>query len=479
MAVPLKNIFRITASKLITNNVQIFSKRSIKSATSDVQIISTERVQPSLPTRKHLRTYKLSLIDQMNYDLYIPLVFFYSASCKHQDFRKKSDLLKQSLATTLTHYYPFAGRFIDGFSVDCNDHGAAFIEANVGSDISKFLQPPDMELLQQLIPPSPQLSNLEISERELLAVQVNLFNSGEMAIGVCFSHGVADGSAIFNFMKTWGEIARGVITDNDNICNNNIVLDCTSLFPPVKFPQQYQIPSPQSSRKIVFKRLLFDGKKIATLKEKVNKELMADNNSDDDVLQATRFGIVSALIWGACIAVARERKRAIDNKLHSHSMYYAMNLRHKMNPAMFPRCMGNIFRLVRAEWSLAEDDAIEVTNLVREVIKAKRMGRDVMNNDEYLDFIKDLYEAWEDSRSFPLTSVVGLPYYEVDFGWGKPVWFSLGPILLPDIAILSSASDGEGIEALVVMFKEDMEKFEQETSIMAYASANPSIFIRK
>ncbi|KAH9718018.1 HSR201-like protein [Citrus sinensis] len=179
-----------------------------------------------------------------------------------------------------------------------------------------------MELLQQLIPPSPQLSNLEISERELLAVQVNLFNSGEMAIGVCFSHGVADGSAIFNFMKTWGEIARGVINDNDNICNNNIVLDCTSLFPPVKFPQQYQIPSPQSSRKIVFKRLLFDGKKIATLKEKVNKELMADNNSDDDVLQATRFGVVSALIWGASIAVARERKRAIDNKLHSHSLCY-------------------------------------------------------------------------------------------------------------------------------------------------------------
>ncbi|KAH9717998.1 HXXXD-type acyl-transferase family protein [Citrus sinensis] len=418
MAVNLKNIFRVTASKLITNNVQIFSKRSIKSATSDVQIISTERVKPSLPTRKHLRTYKLSLIDQMNSDFYIPLVFFYSASCKNQDFRKKSDLLTQSLATTLTHYYPFAGRFIDGFSVDCNDHGAAFIEANVGCDLSKFLQPPDMELLQQLIPPSPQLSNLEISERELLAVQVNLFNSGEMAIGVCFSHGVADGSAIFNFMKTWGEIARGVINDNDNMCNNNIVLNCTSLFPPVKFPQQYQIRSPQSSRKIVFKRLLFDGKKIATLKE-------------------------------------------------------------KMNPPMFPRCMGNIFRLVRAEWSLAEDDAIDVTNLVRAVIKAKRMGRDVMNNDEYLDFIKDLYEAWEDSRSFPLTSVVGLPYYEVDFGWGKPVWFSLGPILLPDIAILSSTSDGEGIEALVVMFKEDMENFEQETNIMAYASANPSIFIRK
>ena len=156
-----------------------------------------------------------------------------------------------------------------------------------------------------------------------------------------------------------------------------------------------------------------------------------------------------------------------------------MNLRNKMNPPVFPRCMGNIARLVRAEWSLAEDDAIEVTSLVREVVKAKRMGRDVMNNDEYLGFIKDMYEVQEDSRSFLLTSMVGLPCYEVDLGWGKPVWFSFGPILFPDFAILSSTRDGERIEALVVMFKEDMEKFEQETSIMAYASPNPSIFLRK
>ncbi|KAK9230464.1 hypothetical protein WN944_023434 [Citrus x changshan-huyou] len=73
-------------------------------------------------------------------------------------------------------------------------------------------------------------------------------------------------------------------------------------------------------------------------------------------------------------------------------------------------------------------------------------------------------------------SVVGLPYYEVDFGWGKPVWFSLGPLSFPDLAILTNSSDGEGIEALAVMSKEDMDKFEPETSIMAYASPNPSIF---
>ncbi|KAK9233352.1 hypothetical protein WN943_023601 [Citrus x changshan-huyou] len=87
---------------------------------------------------------------------------------------------------------------------------------------------------------------------------------------------------------------------------------------------------------------------------------------------------------------------------------------------MIPRCMGNIFWFARAEWSLAENDAIKVASLVREVIKAKRMGGEVMHSNEHL-----------------------------------------------------------GIEAWVVMFKEDMDKFEQEPSIKAYASSNPSIFIGK
>ncbi|KAH9718025.1 HXXXD-type acyl-transferase family protein [Citrus sinensis] len=341
MAVILKAIFRITASKLVTNKIQIFTKRSIKTATSDVQIISIEAIKPSSPTPKQLRAYKLSLPAQLCSKIYI-------------------------------------------FLVDCNDHGAAFIEANVGCHISKFLQPLDRELLQQLIPPCPQLSNLEISERALLAVQVNLLRS-----------------AIFDFMKTWGVIAH-----------------CNSLFPPVKFSQQYQIPSPQSSRNIVFKRLLFDGM----------------GNNFDDGLQATGFGVVSALNWGAFIAVARERKRAIDKKLYSYAVYYTMNLHNKMNPPIFITRSG----------------------------KTKEKGK---RCDEYMGRFKVV--------SF--NSAVGLPYYEVDFGWGKPVWFSLGPLSFPELAILTNSSDGEGIEALAVMSKEDMDKFEPETSIMAYASPNPSI----
>ncbi|XP_024037026.1 vinorine synthase [Citrus clementina] len=367
----------------------------------DVQIISTEAIKPSSPTPKHLRTYELSMLDQMFSNLYMPFVFFYSAN-KHQDFRKNSDFLKQSLAKTLTHYYPLAGRFVDSFSVECNDHGVTFIEAQVGCDMSKFLQPPNMGVMQQLIPPSPQSLRLEASERALLAVQVNYFSTGDVAIGICIWHGLADGSAISNFMKFF-----------------------------------------------------------------------------DHELQASRFMVVSSLIWGAFIAVAQERKRAINNKLYSHAMYYTMNLRSKMNPPMIPQCMGNIFRFVRAEWPLVGDDDIEATSLVKKVIKAKRNVSNVMNNIEYLGFMKDMNEAWEDSRSLTLTSVVGLRYYEADFGWGKPVWLSIGSVSLPNAALLSDTSDGKGVEAWVVLYEEDMDKFEKNPSIMAHASSNPSILIAK
>ncbi|KAK9230468.1 hypothetical protein WN944_023438 [Citrus x changshan-huyou] len=135
--------------------------------------------------------------------------------------------------------------------------------------------------------------------------------------------------------------------------------------------------------------------------------------------------------------------------------------------------------LLLTEWSLAEDDDIEVTSLVKEVIKAKRNVSNVMNNIEYLGFMKDMNEAWEDSRSLTLTSVFGLRYYEVDFGWGKPVWLSNGSISVPNGAFLSDTRDGEGVEAWVALYEEDMDKFEKNPSIMAYASSNPSILIEK
>ena len=116
MAMILRNSFRNKPiSKTVPKFQVIISRRSIKTASfamDDVQIISTEAIKPSSSIPKHLRTYKLSMLDQMFSNLHVPFAFFYSVK-EHQDFRKNSDFLKQSLVKTLTHYYPLAGRFIN------------------------------------------------------------------------------------------------------------------------------------------------------------------------------------------------------------------------------------------------------------------------------------------------------------------------------------------------------------------------------
>ncbi|KAL9462223.1 hypothetical protein AB3S75_000262 [Citrus x aurantiifolia] len=116
MAMILRNSFRNKPiSKTVSKFQVIISRRSIKTASfamDDVKIISTAAIKPSSPIPKHLRTYKLSMLDQMFSNLYVPFAFIYSVK-EHQDFGKISDFLKQSLAKTLTHYYPLPGRFIN------------------------------------------------------------------------------------------------------------------------------------------------------------------------------------------------------------------------------------------------------------------------------------------------------------------------------------------------------------------------------
>ncbi|KAK3211956.1 hypothetical protein Dsin_016662 [Dipteronia sinensis] len=95
----------------------------------EVSIISREIIKPSSTTPNHLRTQKLSHLDQMNIDTFISIIFFYDKAPKH------CDQLKTSLSQTLSHYYPLAGQVKDHLSVDCNEYGVTFVKAQVVAPI--------------------------------------------------------------------------------------------------------------------------------------------------------------------------------------------------------------------------------------------------------------------------------------------------------------------------------------------------------
>lgn len=98
-------------------------------------------------------------------------------------------------------YYPLAGRYLEnGYHIDCNDQGVELIEAKVDGhldrpmSISQYL---DLDLANKMA----TLLNC-IEGNPLIVVQVNKFEcGGRLAIGLCFTHKVADLHTIVTFIN--------------------------------------------------------------------------------------------------------------------------------------------------------------------------------------------------------------------------------------------------------------------------------------
>ncbi|KAF4361613.1 hypothetical protein F8388_007629 [Cannabis sativa] len=143
-------------------------------------------IKPSCPTPSNLRIFKLSLLDQLIPQPYAPIVLFYlpndnnySDHCDQNDISNRLESLRKSLSSTLTRFYPLAGKFKDQLSIECNDEGANYVETQaVGFSLRQFLSHPGPDLLL-----------------------VNVFDCGGIALGLCIAHKILDGVALSTFIN--------------------------------------------------------------------------------------------------------------------------------------------------------------------------------------------------------------------------------------------------------------------------------------
>ncbi|KAJ4850769.1 hypothetical protein Tsubulata_013817, partial [Turnera subulata] len=217
-----------------------------------VQVLSRKLITPSSPTPEHLQSLKISYLDQLAYAM--PRLFFYLPTTEEErclNTLEKSELLQKSLSETLTLYYPLAGRYIkDKLSVECNDQGAEYLEAQVSNclSLSQLLSSQDRsQLLSKwfhMLVPDP----VESDATPLVMVQLNMFECGGLAIGVCVSHRVADGLSCFNFIETWAKFSRVGFSD----MQFRPSFQLGSFFPPrdVSIPQESSAPDDKLSIKI-------------------------------------------------------------------------------------------------------------------------------------------------------------------------------------------------------------------------------------
>ncbi|GMP47119.1 hypothetical protein CsSME_00015026 [Camellia sinensis var. sinensis] len=424
-----------------------------------VEVIARETIKPSSPTLHHLKTFKLSLMDQFVPASYTPLVLYY-ATHGGSSYEERSQLLKNSLSQILTRYYPLAGRIKDPLFVDCNDDGVDYIETRVNCPISSILEQPKSELQNHFIP----IQFKESGSGSLLLIQASFFECGGMAIGIYTNHKLADAASFTTFLKAWAATASGfpdVVSPDFTAPSIFPARDDFQTLP----PQVYEKP-PQ---KVAVRRYVFNASKLQALKAEA---------ANARVQQPTRVEAVMALLWKCAMDASRSRLGlGSTNPRRPSILVISVDMRERLVPPLPESSFGNIGRPLVVHADDESENEMNLSNLVSSIRESKLELSKNCGVSEICGLLMELGKLQMRGGEVDMythTSWSRMPLYEADFGWGKPTWATIGHIEVPNVVVLSPSRDGEGIEAWVTLIEEDMAFFECNKDLLDFATINPS-----
>ncbi|XP_065859043.1 stemmadenine O-acetyltransferase-like [Euphorbia lathyris] len=432
----------------------------------NVSITSRETIKPSSPTPLNLKHFKLSLLDQLSPAAYVPMIIYYAPTPDSSDIKiqKRVHLLKKSLSETLTEFYPLAGRVKENSFIDCNDDGVDFIEARVNFPLSRIIQQPEAEIIDQFLPQEYHVpsNSSPIVLQSQVAVQVNIFSCGGIAIGTCISHKLVDGITFTCFMNMWASKARTASGKHFSPFFIGPHLfpakDLSAALPVLNIPQA----------KNVTKRFVFDMQKIAFLRERV-----LENSC---VTRPSRVELVSALIWKCAVDASRTKSAGSKTKTSTSFLTQTVNLRAKMDPPLPESAAGNLLWLAMAQ---EPNEGAEIGEFVCQVQKGlekfdSEYVRKIQGEDGFLVLSETLKQIGElvskDVEIYRCTSLRKSQVYEADFGWGKPVWVSSAGLTFKNVVFLIESRDGNRIEAWVTLDEHEMAIFERNQELLSFDS---------
>ncbi|KAI3706928.1 hypothetical protein L6452_25018 [Arctium lappa] len=434
-------------------------------------IVSREIIKPSSPTPSHLKTHNLSLLDQITINTFMPMVVFYPNNGIYGSSHDKILDLKNSLSQTLTKYYPFAGRHADiaPSHVDCNDDGAEFLEASVGSTLSNFLQNSQHEDLDQFFPNGLTWYNgnrrgydLQSDRVILLAIQVNHFECGGIAIAVSLSHKIADGSSLAHFFNDWAKVTRFCSREQKQefpidprfIPFQNINLNFDGLLL-------------KASNDCITRSFMFPNSKINNLKNKV-KTMTAE--SGQPITNPTRVEVLNWLLYKCSVAAATKNN---PGSFRTTGVGHLINIRNKMMEPLPENTIGNLFFTM--EIMKTSEREMKPESFIGELKRQKMQFQGLRNIESVFSYISKMSSetSFEELQrkfdgAYICTSMCGYPAYEIDFGWGKPVKVTVGGNLRKNSFILMDAPNGDGIEALVCLGKQDMAIIQTDPELLEF-----------
>ncbi|XP_028804523.1 BAHD acyltransferase At5g47980-like [Neltuma alba] len=480
----------------------------------EVEIISREDIKPSSATPSHLGIFKLCLLDHLIPAPYAPIIFFYPSHTLSAENPKNNilHLLKQSLSETLTLFYPLAGKIKDDFSIHCNDEGANFIEAKVNCSLSEFLTHPDLVSLHKLLPCDLKIPMESYVGSYISNIQVNVFDCGGISIGLCISHRILDGASLSRFLKVWTSMATE--ENHKELVVKPELLMASSLFPMNSDDSLWFRESSMAmwgsmfkKGKFVTRRFWFSNSAIAELKVQIMVDSSVCGDDDDMVKNPTRLEIVSAILWKSFMDASNAQSDCCNKSTQlkrASLVSQLVNLRKRIKddeanlgcPA--ENAIGNLLWLAFAKSNMADNknnnNETRLDGLVKKLRKALSTIDDKFIENMRSNFtrkstvvqslnIKSIMigdqenEEEEEVDCLGFSSWSNFGFYEVDFGWGKPLWVSsIGSYgsLFMNLVILVDSWFGDGIEAWVTLDEPFMAHLETNPELLGYAILDPS-----
>ncbi|KAL2529466.1 HXXXD-type acyl-transferase family protein [Forsythia ovata] len=425
-----------------------------------VKIVSRKFIKPSTPTPKNLCTYKLSSMDKLNTSMNVVGILYYPQS--HDNIVGNLNNLEKSLAQILPQFYPFAGRYIkDNHFVDCSDQGAEYVVAQVvdcelNEIIGSGVKPVELN----------DLLSMEVGEADeitypILSVQITKFKCAGIAIGICISHRIIDACSFGTFISAWAKASLGDKSTEPLLRPN---FDSQLYFP----AENYDFRTIRSSKdtSTVTKRILFDRKAIATLRDKVSHLYKNSDRPPSRVLMVSSF-LAEALLRSDYAKHGQTRPCLIMQEV---------NIRERTVPPLSKYSCGNLVLLTTVSCSADESKSMDFERLVpllgNNVKKAVSDCAKILSNgedghriliDSFVGAIEKLNESGINGLRF--TDWSKFKFYEADFGFGKPIWTSVANIPIRNLVMLMNTKENDGIEAWVHLHEKDISYFEQDVEI--------------
>lgn len=418
-----------------------------------IERISTRLVKPHTTFEGPPHLVPLSSSDLAIPRVHVEVLYAYNAPVP------PTSALEEGLSKVLCEYREWAGRLTKDATgrpaIELNDAGAVFIEAEAHGKLQDMWPFNPSYLLLGLIP-------INRGVPELLLIQVTRFSCGGLTLGIARHHQVADGEAASEFMEVWASTVEGRSIACSPLHDRSALM-AKDPPQPIFDHMEYQKPPPKPQDlstdypDLAIKKLHFS----AELLKKIKAEAM--KGAGEGVMYSTFVGLLAHL-W-KCITQAR----GLGDEEGETRALVAVNVRKRLNPPLPEGYFGNAMchTCPQAKMKDVANKRLSfAANQVHEAIKKV--------NSDYVRSALDFIELQQKnpvqiartnktvlSPNLSVTSWATLPLYNLDFGWGTPMFAGNPFIPFEGLVIFAPSHKKDGsIDVVLGLFAPDMEKLE-------------------